>query len=312
MAFTSVLEQTITLFLLVILGFVIRKRNIITDETIKGFSDFVLKVTLPLFIIVSMDKEFSKDRLIYSGIIILISIITYFIKAVISKIFTNSLDIKEPQKGVYRFLIFFSNSGFMGIPVANALYGDDGVFYAAILNITFNILLWTFGVKLVSQDNTKEENVIKKLLTNPGVFSVIIGLVIFLTPLKLPKFLYDPMNMVGSITSPLAMIVVGGILGATELGSMFRNKKLMLASLIRLILIPLIFIFMLLPFKLPEIIVGMTIIIDAMPAAANTAMFTRMYDSDYNLASQGVFLTTLINIITTPLILYIFSNVFNL
>ncbi|AFS78174.1 auxin efflux carrier [Gottschalkia acidurici 9a] len=312
MAFTSVLEQTITLFLLVILGFVIRKRNIITDEIIRGFSDFVLKVTLPLFIIVSMDKEFSKDRLIYSGIIIFISIFTYFIKAVISKIFTNSLNIKEPQKGVYRFLIFFSNSGFMGIPVANALYGDDGVFYAAILNITFNILLWTFGVKLVSQDNTKEENVMKKLLTNPGVFSVIIGLIIFLTPLKLPKLLYDPMNMVGSITSPLAMIVVGGILGATELGSMFRNKKLMLASLIRLIVIPLIFIFMLLPFKLPEIIVGMTIIIDAMPAAANTAMFTRMYNSDYNLASQGVFLTTLINILTTPLILYIFSKTFNL
>ena len=111
--FNKVLEQTIVLFSLVIVGFIIRKRNIITDEIIKGFSEFVLKVTLPIFIIVSMDTEFSKYKVIYSVIIISVSILTYIIKAIISKIFTDISKVEDPQKGIYRFLIFFSNHGFM-------------------------------------------------------------------------------------------------------------------------------------------------------------------------------------------------------
>ncbi|AFS78176.1 putative auxin efflux carrier [Gottschalkia acidurici 9a] len=310
--FNKVLEQTIILFSLVIVGFIIRKRNIITDEVIKGFSEFVLKVTLPIFIIVSMDKEFSKDKVIYSAIILSVSILTYIIKAIISKTFTDISKVEDPQKGIYRFLIFFSNHGFMGIAIASALYGDEGVFYAAILNITFNAFVWTFGVKLVDHNESTDESSIKKFIFNPGIISVVIGLIIFLTPLSLPRLVYEPMNMLGTMTIPLAMIIVGGNLGSTELGSMFKNRTLILTCLIRLIVVPFTIILALLLFKLPKIIIGITIIIDAMPSAPNTAIFARRYDSDYSLASQGVFLTTLMSILTIPFIMYISSKLFGL
>lgn len=306
MAFERVLEQSIILFLLIVIGFIARKRNIITDERIKGFSDFVLKITLPLFIIVSMDKDFSKDKIIFSGMILIISIFTYSFKIILSKIFIKYTNVLDIQKGVYRFLIIFSNSGFMGYPISYAIYGDDGIFYAAMLNIAYNAMVWTFGVKLLNSDAEGEEGVIKELILNPGIFSVFIGLILFLTPLKLPNIIFEPMKMVGDMTTPMAMIVVGGILGGTKIGSAFKNKKLVLAAFIRLLFIPLFILLVLLPFNLPKIVLGITVIIDAMPCAANTAIFARKYDSDYCLASQGIFLSTLMNIVTTPLILYIF------
>lgn len=310
MLFSSILGPTITLFLLILLGFIIRKKDIITDDLIKGLSNFVLNVTMPIFIIVSMDKEFSKSRMIYSAIILFISVITYFMKNILSKAFTKILKTKDSQSGVYRFLIVFSNSGFMGIPVAYALYGDEGAFYAAVLNITFNIFMWTLGVSLVSKETGEESSIIKRLLLTPGITSVIIGLMLFLTPLSIPNFLRDAMEMIGNMNTPLAMIVIGGILGGTELGNAFTNKNLILVTLVRLLVIPLILILIMLPFKLPEIIAGITLIIDTMPAAATTAIFARKYDSDYELASQGVFVTTLLNLVTIPFILYIFSMLY--
>ncbi len=309
MAFDRVLDQSIILFLLIVIGFIARKRNIVTDALISGFSDFVLKVTLPLFIIVSMDREFSKDKIIFSGLILFISIFTYLFKILLSKIFVKNIEALDIQKGVYRALIIFSNSGFMGFPIAYAIYGDDGIFYAAMLNIAYNVLIWTFGVNLLSIGDKKEEGGIINLLKNPGIFSVIIGLVIFLTPLRLPSLLYEPMDMVGGMTTPMAMIVVGGILGGTKVGNAFKNKRLVMTALIRLLVIPLVILVVLLPFNLPKIVLGITVIIDAMPCAANVAIFSRKYGSDYSLASQGVFLSTLMNIITTPIVLYIFIRV---
>lgn len=308
MAFDRVLDQSIILFLLIVIGYATRKRKIITDELIKGFSEFVLKITLPMFIIVSMDKEFSKDKIVFSGLILFISIFTYLFKIFLSRIFINNTDALDIQKGVYRALIIFSNAGFMGFPIAYTIYGDDGIFYAAMLNIAYNVLIWTYGVRLLSTSEGVEGG-FKKLISNPGIFSVLIGLVIFLTPLTLPKLLLQPMEMVGSMTTPLAMIVVGGILGGTPIGNAFKNRKLIIASLIRLLLIPLFLLVVLLPFNLPKIVIGITVIIDAMPCAANVAIFARKCGADYSLASQGVFLSTLMNIITTPFVLFIFIKV---
>ena len=306
MAFDRVLDQSIIIFLLIMIGFIARKKSIVTDDMIKTFTDFVMKVTLPLFIIVSMDNEFSKDKIVFSGMIILISIFTYIFKVFLSKLFikyTKPLDI---QKGVYRFLIIFSNAGFMGYPISYAVYGDDGIFYAAMLNISYNVLVWTLGVSLLSKDSSKKGGKFKEVLMNPGIFSVFIGLIIFLTPLTIPKILSEPMSMVGNMTTPLAMIVVGGILGGTKIGGAFKNKRLIAASFIRLLVTPLFILFVLIPLNLPKIVIGITVIVDAMPCAANTAIFARKYNADYCLASQGVFLSTLMNIVTTPFILYIF------
>lgn len=306
MAFNNVLDQSIILFLLIVIGFITRKKNIITDETIKGFSEFMLKVTLPLFIIISMDKDFSKDKIVFSGLILFISIFTYIFKILLSKVFVKRINALDVEKNVYRCLIIFSNAGFMGFPIAYTIYGDDGIFYAAMLNIAYNISIWTIGARLLNVEGANQEDGLKKLIFNPGIFSVFIGLILFVTPLTLPRLLYEPMNMVGNMTTPMAMIVVGGILGATKIGSAFKNKNLIIVSLIRLIFIPIFILLLLLPFNLPKIVLGITVIIDAMPCAANVAIFSRKYGSDYSLASQGVFLSTLMNIVTTPFILYIF------
>lgn len=306
MAFFRVLDQSIILFLLIMIGFIARKRKIVTDDRIKVFTDFVMRVTLPLFIIVSMDNEFSKDKIVFSAIIIFISVFTYLFKVFLAKLFVRYTKPLDIQKGVYSFLIIFSNAGFMGYPISYAVYGDDGIFYAAMLNISYNWLVWTLGVKLLSKDKMTRKGSLKKLVLNPGIFSVMIGLILFLTPLTLPKLLSEPMSMVGEMTTPMAMIVVGGILGGTKIGNAFKNRRLIAASITRLLITPLFILFVLIPLNLPKIVIGITVIVDAMPCAANTAIFARKYDADYSLASQGVFLSTLMNIVTTPLILYIF------
>jgi len=289
--------------------------NIITDDLGKGLSTLITKVTLPALIITSMNYEFSREMFSNSMKILIVGFCTYLFMITLSIGFTKLFHTEEPQRGVYKFLIVFSNTGFIGYPIALAMYGEVGIFYGAVFNLLFNFFLWTLGVMLVTPLAADEasagffKRIKLKSLINPGIISVIIGFLLFLLSIKLPYVIYSPLKLVGNTTTPLAMMVVGALLGDAKFKEIFGNVRLFAVSGIRLIVIPLVLIFTLSMLNLPDIVVGIIAILSGMPSAANSAIFARIYDSDYKLASQGVFLTTLLGLITIPLMLLILARI---
>lgn len=304
----AALGQVVVLFLLIVVGYTIKKLNLITNNINRDLSNLVLNVALPAFIITAMNFSFSPHVLIESGKLLIISLCIYIFTIASSFVIPKLFNIKNKVKDIFQYIIVFSNVGFMGYPVTKAIFGDIGVFYAAIYNLPFNILLWTFGVYIMTRKHGegKQENKVNfKAFVNPGIIAVIIGFVLFLFSLELPGPILTTLNMLGGLTTPLAMLFIGSILAEVEAKEIFTDFKVFILSGIRLLILPILVFFVLNLMGFSGYLIGIPVLITAMPAAANAAIMASKFDNDYQLASKAVFLSTLFSIVTIPLIVMI-------
>ncbi|WP_026479010.1 AEC family transporter [Alkaliphilus transvaalensis] len=304
MTFITVFNQIAILSLMIIIGYGIKKFDVLNDQLNKGISGLVLKVTLPAMIIKSMQFEFSREVLMTSFKMILLSLLVHGLAIGISYIVYKYYKKDGPEGDVIQFILVFSNVGYMGYPVIYAIYGDMGVFYAALFNIPFNVLLWTIGVSIMTRNSRREKEDVNylKLIFNPGIIAVVLGFGMFLLSIKIPYVIYETLHSVGEMTVPLSMLVIGAMLGEMPLKEVFNEKRLISVSIIRLLAIPLIAMLILWGMGFRGILLGVPVVIAGMPAAANTAVFATIYDTAPHFASKAVFVTTLLSMITIPLL----------
>jgi len=299
MDISRIFNQVLMLFFIMIVGYVARRKGIIEKSLNKGITELILNITLPFMIVSSFNYEFSKEMLLNAAKLYMISLVLHLSLVLISKYIFYKYD--ENEKSVLRFAIIFSNCGFMGYPVVESVFGKIGIFYAAIFNINFNIFIWTIGVMLFNSKGEKQN--FKKAFLNPGLISVIIGLILFIFSIKLPFAIQKTLEMVGSTTTPLSMIIIGSMLAEVEFKKLFNDKKLYYITFLRLIVVPLITLTLLKLLNYSSFLLGIPVLIMAMPAAANTALFAEKYQADTNLASRCVFLTTILSTLTIPLVM---------
>lgn len=297
MEYVNIINQIIILFLIIIVGFIAGKANIISQEANITLSKIMLNVTLPFLIISAFNFDFSSDMLKTAGIIFVISLFVHGGLALISLVLYKKQE--DGIRKVLRFITIFSNCGFIGYPVAGSIYGSIGLFYAAIYNVGFNIFVWTVGVLIFQSDNNK--NLIRKVIFNPGIISVLIGLVLFIFSIKLPYPIQQSIKLIGDMTIPLAMMVVGVSLCGTSIKSAFKQGVYYYASFLRLVAVPLVVYFILTLLNFDGIYVGIPLIVSAMPAAANTVSFAQIYGGDVECASKITIVSTLLSAITLPL-----------
>ncbi|WZL73716.1 AEC family transporter [Clostridiaceae bacterium 35-E11] len=305
------LHQIFILFLLLIMGYFSKQFKVVSNDMNHDMSNLILYITLPAMMIASLSSyEFSKEMLIKSGKLMILSWGVYALSIGFSYVVPKILGIEGSTKDIMQFMVVFSNVGFMGYPVVNAVFGEIGVFYTALYNLPFNILLWTFGVVILSRPLRKNEDpdenhlgrVGWKTLLNPGIVAVFIGFAMFVTSTSLPAPIFKALDLMGSTTTPLSMFFVGSILADMEAKKIFTNSHAFWGSIIRLIVLPMIVLGILKLMQLDEIMTGIPVIITAMPVAANCAIFATKYGNDYHLASQGIFISTLLSMGTIPLI----------
>jgi malate permease and related proteins len=299
MDYIKIVNQVIILFLIMIVGYFARKKDIINSEVNKGLSELLLNITLPFMIVASFNYSFSKDMLNKALTLFVYSIIIHTTLAIISKF----LYYKYPErtKAVLRFITVFSNCGYMGYPVIESIYGSTGVFYTAIFNIPWNLLCFTLGVMFYT--GQRDFKTMKRAALNPGIISVCIGLVLFVFSIKLPYPIFRTLELVGSTTTPLSMIIIGSMLAEIKVKDIFSGFELYYGCIVRLILIPLAVLVVLKSFGVSDIYLGIPVLISAMPAAANTAVFAEKYDGDSAFASRLTFMTTVLSSVTIPLII---------
>lgn len=306
----GVIGQIIMLFMLILLGFTIRKMGIVSEAINKEISSFVLKVALPAFLISSMDFPFSKEVLWDSVWLIVISFLVYFASIIISKLYSRLMKNSGRSRDVMEYVIIFSNSGYMGYPVVYHIFGEKGVFYAAIYNLSFSVLVWSYGVYLLKSDahavNLSWYQRIKNTMS-PGLVAILVGYFSFLTGLKFPQVFMSLFEMVGSTTTPLSMMFIGFILTEVNYKEALKNVQIWYLSGIRLVLVPALTYVALYALGVSGLMLYIPVIISAMPAAANTAIFASQFESDYKLGSLLIFTTTLLSVGTIPVLMFLLN-----
>lgn len=300
---SSVMNQVIILFLIIGVGYYSRKRNIINDEVNKGLTKLLLEVTMPLMIVASFDYGFSKELMKNIIYMIIYSTLIHVVLIVISRVLYNKYS--KEKKDILRFATVFSNCGFMGFPVVGSIFGKIGILYASIFNIPYNILSWTFGIMLYT--NNKDSKNLKKVLLNPGIIAVIIGIILFIFSIKIPQTIYSTIKLVGDITTPLSMIIVGVMIADVDFKKIFKKRSLYYIAFVRLILVPILTFAILKIIRVEELLINISIVIEAMPAAAITAIFAEAYNKEPELASEIVFFTTFLSVVTIPIIFKILN-----
>lgn len=301
----NVINQVIILSLVMIVGIYARKKNIITKEANKSLSDLLVNITLPFLLVSSFNYSYSKDMLTKAKIIFIYSVIIHLILIFASKLF--ALRYPERSKKVLRFITIFSNSGFMGYPVLEGLFGKIGIFYGAIFNIPFNIFMLSVGVMIYT--GKKDLKTLKGVLMHPGIIATLIGLIMFIFSIKLPYPIYTTLNIVGSMTTPLAMLIVGAMLAEVKLKEIFQGSIVYYASFIRLMVVPFITLIILKLLHADKLLMQISVITEAMPAAVLASVFAEKYGADTVLASRSVFITTILSMITIPIIVMVLYRI---
>ncbi len=298
MEINIIVNQVIMLFLIILAGFYARKRNIITGDMTGKLSVMLLQITQPMLIISSFNFEFSGEMLRNAVLVLVMSFCIHLFFMLTAKF----LFVRYPRRirSVLQFAAVFSNCGFMGFPVLESIFGSRGVFYGALYVIPFNVLALSYGAMIFSGKSDKDT--IKKILTHPVIISVGIGMLLFLFNISLPGPIARAVSMIGSMTSPLSMLIVGSLLAALPMREMFRGSEVYVGSAIRLIILPLLVYGLLRLMRLPQDVFHVCVILSAMPAAANTAIFAERFGGDASLSSRVISISTILSILTMPLI----------
>lgn len=290
--------QVVTLFLLMAVGFILVKRKQLSAGSLAQMSHLLLFVVCPCVIINSLQAAEQDAGLLRDiGITFLITL-TYY---VISGIGAMFLFRRTPEDTAIslRFGVIYANVGFMGIPLIQAVLGDRAVIFTVVAVACLNLCQWTQGVILMGG---RQEISPRKALLNPGVIGLAVGLLLFLSGLRLPSVLNTTVGFLADLNTPLAMVVIGGQMASANLLETFRRRELYAVSALRLVAIPLLMALVLLPFRLSPLVYCTAVILSGAPSAGTTSIFAQQFHRDAVSAAQLVSLSTLLSILTLPIV----------
>ena len=297
--FFNVLTQVTILLILILLGVILAKGKVLTEQGVKSMTDTVLLLVTPCVIIKSFIREFNQSVLKSLLISFLIAFLSHLGFILLSHLLIKDND--KAKERVLRFGAIFSNCGFMSIPLQQALLGDNGTFYGSSYIAIFNLFVWSYGI--ISMSGDKKYLSPKKLIINPGIISVTIGLIIFLFSVPLPKIISEPIYYIASLNTPLPMIIIGYHLSHSNLLDGIKNIKCIFAMSLKLIFYPLLALIVLYLCGIRGDMLVSSIISCSAPAAAITTMFSAKYGADTSLSVNFVSLSTVLSLITMPILI---------
>ncbi len=315
--FLAVAQKVGLLFIIIALGFVCQKIRLLTKEANKCMADIVMYFVTPCVIINAFSSTlYSKDELL--GIlkniaVVAVASIGMHILMILAVYFLFRFK-DDDRRRVMRFAAVFSNAGFIALPLAQALIDTDGshegALYAAVFLAVFNIALWTWG--LVDMSGQKSAMNWKKIVFNPGIIGVVVGMLIFTSPLyvswggnagiKLPALIMDVLSSMSALNLPLPMLMVGYYLGEADLKAAFRDGWSYFCMAMRLLVFPLITLGVLYALGLRGNVLTVLVIGASAPVGATTTIFSAKFERDTELSVRLVALSTILSMVTMPII----------
>lgn len=296
------LQAMIPLYLMALFGFAGRKTNIFGPDAKRVITQLMLYITLPALILYSLNTSFSAELVTDFAWLTAMSVCVLGVSVLTGLLLRRKANLKQKQKNVYESLIIFGNQGFIGFAIIYILMAEQGIIYLTFFNVFYLILLWTYGIYLFTRS---EENINwKGLFFNPGILSTLVGLIMLFLPFAWPAPLLTTFEDVGKATIPLSMIMIGILLSEIKWRDFIKYSKnvyIWIASGCKLLILPsLLLVFFLLPVPYPLIVIA--VLTAAMPSAPTISIYAQKFGGDVSFASFGVMLSTLLCLLTIPLL----------
>lgn len=295
------INQLIQLFLIICLGYLMHKFKIIDSNFNQKGSKLIINVTMPAMTVSSVlsltERPDSNDVIL----VFAASIATYLILPFVAFILTKIIKPPKEQQGVYMFMYIFSNVGFMGFPILNAVFGTTAVFYAGIFNIIFNICCYSYGIIVINHGTKAEAGMNFNKLLSPGILCSLLSIVIYAFNIHFPGTIESTISTVGGLTSTLSMIIIGSTLATINLREVFNEIYVYVFAFIKQLILPLLFMPVCRFFIKDELIYGVIMMMLFMPVANTAVLFTTDFGHDEQLAAKTVFITTAMSLITIPI-----------
>lgn len=306
MQFIQILSKMFFFLAMILAGFFANKGKVLTPESSKTISSIILYIALPCSFISSLDIELTQELLNYSLTSMFLAFLSLFICLFGSKIYGKMFNLPIKQLKLHRFALVFSNTSFLGFPVVSTFFNEKVFLGAVMWNIIFMMFSPVIGIMLIS--DTGSEKLTKadiiNILKSPMLIGIYIGSIFFLTPLTLPTDIRDNFTTVGSIVTPLSLILIGNNLAGASFKGLFSDKVLWITCFLRLLLIPIIS-FVIMYFVTDDYYYRvLPTIMSGLPIAAMLSIYAEAFDSDRRLSSLLVFLSTLLSLLTIPVIVY--------
>ena len=297
----TIFRQTIIMLILILTGVLCAKTKIIGTEANKDLSKFVLQVINPVVIFMAYQSEYrpelAKNLLITFGL----SVLSFIIMIVLAYVLVRRKDKRETE--IERFSLIYSNCGFMGIPLVDALFGDEGVFYLTAFITVFNIFVWTHGIILISGEKNIKN--IVKVLRSPTIISIVLGLLCFFARIRIPAVPAQALTFIKEINTPMAMIVSGVTMADTDILKLVKNLRVYLICILRLLVIPIAVVGVLSVFNIDSKVMLTIIAASAAPPAAMCTLHCIRYGKNSVYSSEIFTAGTIFSIATLPLIVKI-------
>lgn len=295
-----VLEQMVMIFILILTGFVLYKKKMISDSASKDLSALVVNVCSPGLIIVSMFNDLSqipRENVVFVGVI---AVIFYIFLILFGYFLVWVLKVPDSLRNAYVLMTVFGNTGFIGIPVALAIIGPESMVYVIVFNFLFNLTIFTFGIMLLKKDTEGKKRTWKDYLS-PGLIACIAAFLIYWFQLGLPEEIETLAGYYGNACTLLSMIVIGISLAGMKVRDMMQNKRLLAFVIIRFIAFPVILALALRP-VLPDLLIRATVVLmAALPVGNFPAMLCEQYGRDPRPIAEGIVVTTILSVFTITL-----------
>lgn len=296
------LQQMIVLFIFMGIGLFCGKKGFISDSSAKTLSFIVVNIANPAMILNAglSDEASIQGKELAFMFILAIGVFAFLI--LLGYIIPPILRVPAEDIGPYKVMIIFNNIGFMGFPILQAAYGPQSLLYASLFLFPFNILIYTYGIACMGKNSQEKESFDLSKAVNVGTIACAVSLIIYIFGIPIPDFLKTTASSLSGLTGPLSMMVIGQSMINMKAKEMFGDIRLFIFSLIKLVAVPVVGIMILKLFITDELILNVCYIMLATPVASMAAMLAQQFDGDYKLASKGVALTTILSVITIPLV----------
>ena len=294
------LQQMLVLFGYMLVGYFLSKNHICGNEFSTKMSWIILNIANPCMIIAGVADG---DGTIKGGELLVtagIAVAEFVILLLLSRLVVIIFKVPKEEQPVYKLMSVFTNMGYMGFPVVAAVYGNSALLYVAIFNIVSNIVAYSWGIATAAGGDGEKFDV-KKIL-NTGLLSTFVAIGIYLTGCPIPTFMKNFFSGWSNVTAPLSMTVIGISLAGFPIRELFTNVRLILFSLYKLILIPILASLVVAQFVTNEVLLGVCMIMIATPVATIVGMFEQQYGDQQELAAKGIALTTVLSVVTIPLV----------
>ena len=284
----AIISQMAALFILILVGYGAAKLKIIDGRFSQQLSVFVINISSPCLIVSSVMGDISPDKGLILPVLA-IGCVTYAFFVAVAMLLSRILTKNKDMQGIYGFMLTFGNVGFIGYPIVASIFGKYAIFYASLLNIPFTLLAFSLGKW--------------KILVSPAMIACYLSTLIVVFNIKgLPNLITTPITLLGNITVPAALLIIGTSMAQMDLRRIFSGKLVWGISVLRLLVLPIVIYYFTRLIGFSGDILGINTVLAAMPVGTYGAMFCLQYGKDETVMVQGILISTLLSILSIPLI----------